>query len=60
MKPQIYKVWVLIDYKNNIEPYNGGLAVFRSKKDAEFSSFFYKTTRPKVVRCAIYRMEGKR
>jgi len=56
MKPQIYKVWVLIDYKNNIEPYNGGLAVFRSKKDAEFSSMFYRTTRPKVIKCAIYRM----
>jgi hypothetical protein len=59
-KPQIYKVFALIDYKGNIEPYNGGLAVFSDKQEAELTRLFYKTTRPKVITCAICRMEDKK
>ena len=47
------KAWLLLDKHGGIEPFNGGLAIFEKKCDAEFNKYFYKTTHPKVKRCLI-------
>jgi hypothetical protein len=49
----IKKVYALVDYKGNIEPYNGAIAIFEEEKAAEFNKYFYKTTKPKVTTCFV-------
>jgi hypothetical protein len=47
------KGFALVDYKGNIEPYNGAMAIYELKEDAEFNKYFYETTKPKVTACII-------